>query len=104
MLKQNTNKDISALLRDFEAHNLDKGRALAAEMGLTNVRFEQGDAFDADAIRAVQPRPNLVIVSGLYELFPDNQIVGTSLQGIGDLVAPGGYLSIQDNPGTPKLK
>lgn len=104
VLKQHTSKDISALLRDFEAHNLDKGRSLATEMGLHNVQFEQGDAFDAEVIRAVQPRPNLVIVSGLYELFPDNLMVRTSLQGIGDLVAPGGYLIYTGQPWHPQVE
>ena len=32
----------------------------------------QSNAFDREAIAAIEPRPNIAIVSGLYELFPAN--------------------------------
>lgn len=104
VLQANGHRQISALLRDYTEANLEQGRALAASMGLTNVRFEPGDAFDADSIRAVKPRPNLVIVSGLYELFPDNAMVSTSLQGIGDAVERGGYLIYTGQPWHPQVE
>ncbi|MEZ4601405.1 MAG: bifunctional alpha/beta hydrolase/class I SAM-dependent methyltransferase [Syntrophotaleaceae bacterium] len=103
VLKVNGHREISALLRDFTPANLDQGRALAAEMGLENVRFEQGDAFDPDSIRAVGPRPNLAIVSGLYELFPDNGMVCASLKGIADVMEPGGYLLYTGQPWHPQV-
>lgn len=104
VLQAHGDKPISALLRDFTPANLEQGRALAASMGLSNVRFEQADAFDPETIRAAQPRPNLAIVSGLYELFPDNNMVGASLQGIGDAVEPGGYLIYTGQPWHPQVE
>jgi len=104
VLKANGHREISALLRDFTPANLEQGSALAAEMGLENVRFEQGDAFDPDSIRAIEPRPNLAIVSGLYELFPDNGMVGASLKGIADAVEPGGYLVYTGQPWHPQVE
>jgi hypothetical protein len=104
VLQQHRDKEISALLRDFVPANLEQGRALADEMGLENVLFEQGDAFDPDAIRSANPRPNLVIVSGLYELFPDNGMVGASLGGIGDTVEAGGYLIYTGQPWHPQVE
>jgi SAM-dependent methyltransferase len=104
VLQAHGDKPISALLRDFTPANLEQGRALAASMDLSNVRFEQADAFDPETIRAAQPRPNLAIVSGLYELFPDNNMVGASLQGIGDAVEPGGYLIYTGQPWHPQVE
>jgi hypothetical protein len=104
VLKANGHREISALLRDFTPANLEQGSALAAEMGLENVRFEQGDAFDPDSIRAIEPRPNLAIISGLYELFPDNGMVGASLRGIADAVEPGGYLVYTGQPWHPQVE
>jgi alpha-beta hydrolase superfamily lysophospholipase/SAM-dependent methyltransferase len=104
VLQSHGDKPITALLRDFTPANLEQGRALAAGMGLKNVRFEQADAFDPETIRTAQPRPNLVIVSGLYELFPDNGMVGKSLQGIGDAVEPGGYLIYTGQPWHPQVE
>lgn len=104
VLKNHDDQKIDALLRDFTAANLEQGHALAAAMGLENVRFEQADAFDPDTIRPLQPRPNLAIVSGLYELFPDNDMVGASLRGIGDAVEPGGYLIYTGQPWHPQVE
>lgn len=104
VLKEQQGKDVSALLRDFTEGNLTQGRELAKTMGVENVRFEQGDAFDPAALRSAAPRPNLVIVSGLYELFPDNRLVKASLQGISDAVAPGGYLIYTGQPWHPQVE
>lgn len=89
-------------LRDFSALNVERGRALIAELGAADIaRFEQGDAFDRDALAALQPRPTLAVVSGLYELFPDNDQVLRSLQGVAAAVEPGGYLAYTGQPWHP---
>ena len=38
--------------------NLEAGRKLAGEIGLTNVTFQLGDAFDEASLAAIQPAPN----------------------------------------------
>ncbi|MFV0679842.1 bifunctional alpha/beta hydrolase/class I SAM-dependent methyltransferase [Ottowia sp.] len=95
----------SALLRDYSDINLRDGQALIAERGLQErVRFEKGDAFDRQQLAIVEPRPNLVTVSGLYELFPDNAMVARSLAGVADGIAPGGYLVYTGQPWHPQLE
>ena len=44
------------------------------------------------------------IVSGLYELFPDNDQVATSLAGMADAIEPGGYLVYTGQPWHPQLE
>ncbi|KAB2920615.1 MAG: bifunctional alpha/beta hydrolase/class I SAM-dependent methyltransferase [Dechloromonas sp.] len=95
----------SILLRDFSDLNVRQGAALIAEKGLTAIaRFIQGDAFDRASLAAVTPRPTVGIVSGLYELFPDNDAVATSLAGLADVVEPGGYLIYTGQPWHPQLE
>ena len=95
----------AVLLRDYSDINVRDGRALIAAKGLQDVaRFEQGDAFDRDSLGAVTPRPNLGVISGLYELFPDNEEVARSLAGLGDAIAPGGYLVYTGQPWHPQLE
>ena len=67
----------SILLRDYSDLNVDAGtRADRASAGLPAIaRFVKGDAFDRDSLAAIEPPPTLAIVSGLYELFPDNAMV-----------------------------
>jgi len=95
----------SILLRDFSDINVRDGGALIREKGLEAIaRFEKGDAFDRAAVAAVSPRPTIGIVSGLYELFPDNSMVRRSLAGMADAIEPGGLLLYTGQPWHPQLE
>ena len=95
----------SILLRDFSDINVRDGAALIHAKGLQDIaRFEQGDAFDPASLAAVTPRPTIGIVSGLYELFPDNDMVRRSLGGLAQAVEPGGYLLYTGQPWHPQLE
>lgn len=95
----------SILLRDYSDLNIRQGVALIASKGLSSTaRFEKGDAFDRASLAAVAPKPTLAIVSGLYELFGDNDLVGRSLAGVADAVPPGGYLVYTCQPWHPQLE
>jgi alpha-beta hydrolase superfamily lysophospholipase len=98
-------KPDSILLRDYSDINVRAGSALIGQMGLADItRFERGDAFDAESLAAVMPRPTLAIVSGLYELFPDNGLVSRSLAGLSRCIEPGGYLVYTGQPWHPQLE
>jgi len=93
------------VLRDFCAANVASGRDMIAARGVQDrVRFEQGDAFDTHAVATLDPRPSLAIVSGLYELFDDNDLVRGSLAGLGAAVARGDYLIYTNQPWHPQLE
>ncbi|ENX34248.1 hypothetical protein F889_02912 [Acinetobacter colistiniresistens] len=83
----------SVLLRDYSQLNVESGSALIQERKLDNIaQFELGDAFDTASLAKVKPKPNLVIVSGLYELFSDNDLLRQSLSGIHQAMLQGGFL------------
>lgn len=93
------------LLRDYSAINVDAGTRLIAEKNMQDIaRFVQGDAFDRPSLAALQPRPTLAVVSGLYELFHDNSMIKTSLSGLAAAVEAGGYLIYTDQPWHPQLE
>jgi len=93
------------LLRDFSDLNIEKGRALIAERGLQNIaRFEKGDAFDRKDLAAITPKATVGIVSGLYELFADNDMIATSLAGLHDAIEKNGYLIYTAQPWHPQLE
>jgi len=104
-LKNYPRRPDSILLRDFSDINVHDGNALIGEKGLGGVaRFVKGDAFDRQSLADVVPRPTIGIVSGLYELFPDNGAVARSLAGLADAVEPGGYLLYTGQPWHPQLE
>ena len=95
----------SILLRDYSDRNVEAGRALIEARRLAKIaRFEQGDAFDRASLAAIAPRPTIGVVSGLYELFSDNDRVAQSLAGLADAIAPGGMLVYTCQPWHPQLE
>lgn len=95
----------SILLRDYSDINVRDGGALIQEKGLGHIaRFVKGDAFDRQDLAALEPKPTLAVVSGLYELFADNQMVGGSLAGLAEAVEPGGFLIYTGQPWHPQLE
>jgi alpha-beta hydrolase superfamily lysophospholipase len=95
----------SILLRDYSDLNVRDGTALIAAKGLEGIaRFVKADAFDRVGVASVDPRPTLGIVSGLYELFPDNDMVSASLAGMGDAIPPDGFLVYTGQPWHPQLE
>jgi alpha-beta hydrolase superfamily lysophospholipase len=103
-LKRCESRRVSAELRDAERANLNEGAGIARALGLANVAFVEADAFDPCALERMQPRPDIAIVSGLYELFPDNTKVLTSLQGLARAVPKGGTLIYTNQPWHPQLE
>src|SRR5262245_45181243 len=103
-VKRNAARQVTAELRDFEPKNLEQGAALARSLGLDGVRFVQGDAFDRAALSRLDPPPDLAIVSGLYELFSDNDRVLSSLAGLADAMPAGGALVYTNQPWHPQLE
>lgn len=93
------------LLRDFNELNIEKGCALIMERGLQNIaRFEKGDAFDRKNLAALTPKATVGIVSGLYELFTDNDMLAASLAGLHSAIEKDGYLIYTGQPWHPQLE
>jgi alpha-beta hydrolase superfamily lysophospholipase len=104
-LTQGGERPDSILLRDYSDLNVRDGRALIEAKGLQAIaRFEKGDAFDRASLATLAPRPTIGIVSGLYELFPDNEPVARSLAGLADAIAAGGLLIYTCQPWHPQLE
>ncbi|MBA3448632.1 MAG: bifunctional alpha/beta hydrolase/class I SAM-dependent methyltransferase [Pseudaminobacter sp.] len=92
-------------LQDYSEINVSAGRKLIADRKLSqNFTFHRADAFDGDALAAQNPAPDLAIVSGLYELFPDNSLVGGSLDGLARAMKPGAQLIYTNQPWHPQLE
>ncbi|MBX4948060.1 bifunctional alpha/beta hydrolase/class I SAM-dependent methyltransferase [Rhizobium binae] len=95
----------SARLQDYSPINVEAGRNSIATRGLGDfVSFRQQDAFDGEGLAAITPAPDLAIVSGLYELFSDNMMITTSLNGIARAMQPGGLLIYTNQPWHPQLE
>ena len=92
-------------LRDYSDINVKAGSEMIKERGLQDVAsFTQANAFDAASYEGLQDAYTLGVVSGLFELFPDNSVVRTALQGFSSCVRSGGYLIYTNQPWHPQLE
>jgi hypothetical protein len=95
----------SIVLRDYSERNVRDGEALLAAAALGDCRpVRECRRFRRGSLASLRPRPTIGIVSGLYELFADNDLVRKSLGGLGDAISPGGYLVYTCQPWHPQLE
>ncbi|HEY7863128.1 MAG TPA: class I SAM-dependent methyltransferase family protein [Thermoanaerobaculia bacterium] len=92
---------IEAELRDYKPENIEAARANAARRGLTRVRFRQADAFDAANYTESW---DVVVVSGLWEIIPDDVLVRGGLQHAARALSTGGALLFTVQPDHPQLE
>jgi alpha-beta hydrolase superfamily lysophospholipase len=104
VLKEMPQARATALLRDYSPLNIEEGQRLAAELGVSNVAYQQGDAFNRQALGQLAPRPTIAIVSGLFELFPSNAMVRESLAGLGQAMVPGSVILYTSQPWHPQVE
>lgn len=93
------------LLRDYSQINVDSGTKLIETLGLSEwVEFKLGDAFDRKDLSSLEPKFNIAVVSGLYELFPENSMVLNSLKGLFSATTNNGILIYTGQPWHPQLE
>lgn len=103
-LKDLGDPQVTALCRDRDLNGLNEGRDLAEAWGLHQVTYQAGDAFDPASLKDTPVKPDIVVVSGLYELFSDNALILKSLKGIYDAMADDGILIYTNQPTHPDLE
>jgi len=97
--------DLNVLCRDWSESALEAGRATARAKGLQErITHLKGDAFDESSLAAVEPKPSVAVVSGLYELFPENEKLQRSLRGLFTAVNDGGWLIYTGQPWHPQVE
>ena len=103
VLQEYADPELRAVIRDRDENGLEEGRQLAAQQGESRITYQSGDAFDRSDVASLGPL-DVAVVSGLYELFPDNGPVARSLAGLAQAVKPGGYLLYTNQPYHPTLE
>ncbi len=94
-------------LRDMDPANLAAAEKLATQLKLgdrVQIRYVQADAFNPPEQDADASLFDIAVVSGLYELFPENAPVFASLKSIARAVRPGGALVYTGQPWHPQLR
>jgi SAM-dependent methyltransferase len=94
---------VQVVCRDLAVMGLAQGRALARQRGLSNIRYERGDALDPKPPEPGEA-PDVIVVSGLYELLLDDATIRASMARLRGLLAPGGTLVFTTQTRHPQLE
>jgi hypothetical protein len=103
VLAQKRSAALSATLRDYRQENIDSATTLAQSLGV-EARLERGDAFSDHDLSRVTPRPNLVVVSGLHEIIPDNAVISRHFAQLARIMARPATLIFTVQPWHPQLE
>jgi alpha-beta hydrolase superfamily lysophospholipase/SAM-dependent methyltransferase len=90
----------TALCRDQDEAGLALGRRGAEARGISGVRFERGDAFGDHPIDG----SDVVVISGLFELYHDNDAIRRALAAAHRALNAGGKLIYTNQPWHPQLE
>jgi Putative methyltransferase len=84
-----TRPGATAFVCDIDPAALAQAQAAARRLGVADrVRTLRADAFDRDALRALEPRPDVVIELGLYGIYHDDGLIERHFEDLAELVAP----------------
>ncbi len=97
-------QDIKVQVRDYQAQNIAEGMTLARNLGLNNIEYQQTDAFDKTSYQDQAFKPNIVVVSGVFELFGDNSLIKTAIEGIASIIDDHGFVVYTGQPWHPQLE
>ena len=97
-------KPIDIHLRDINPYNLDVAKETADNLNVKTATFSRVDAFDTHSYSGLDFQPNIVIVSGLFELFSNNELLHTTLSGIKNVMQKSGYILYTGQPWHPQLE
>lgn len=95
---------VTAQCRDLDEAGLEQGRRLAAARGVSGIVYNRADAFAPENYKALVPRPDVVVISGLFELFDDNAPLRTMLAAVHAALPEDGSLIVTNQPYHPQLE
>jgi alpha-beta hydrolase superfamily lysophospholipase/SAM-dependent methyltransferase len=102
--KKYEKNDVKVLLRDYSADNINESKEIAKQIGCTNAEFAVADAFDPATYQKQDFRPNILIASGLFELFPSNDMVNRAIEGATAILEDKGFIVYTGQPWHPQLE
>ncbi|VAW70427.1 Putative lipase in cluster with Phosphatidate cytidylyltransferase [hydrothermal vent metagenome] len=96
---------VSLQLNDNDNNSLQLAKKIAVDYKATDTSFTNHDAFTLDAhIVNSEQLPNVIIVSGLFELYDNNLQVQRAISQLYKTIKTGGYLIYTGQPWHPQIE
>lgn len=91
-------------LNDIDSNSTIQAKALASEFASKHSTFMNQDVFALSPSKTTSLQPNIIVISGLFELYENNTQVHQVLNHLFSLLQEGGYLIYTGQPWHPQLE
>jgi len=103
---------IELQLNDIDENSIKQSKILAKEFGINHITHTSNDIFSIseniesnnDSNQGVNEKPNIVIISGLFELYENNALVHRVISHLFSIMQDGGYIVYTGQPWHPQLE
>ncbi len=92
------------VINEFIQSNIEVGESVIKSKNLQKIRFTNFDCFDPETYRKIDFEPNIIIISGILELFGDNEMVCKALSGVNSIAETKSFVIYTGQPWHPQLK
>lgn len=96
--------DAEIVINEFVKSNIEIGEKVIKNKGYQHIRFTNFDCFDPETYKKLDIEPNITIVSGILELFGDNEMASRAIRGIASVSEKNAYLVYTGQPWHPQLQ
>ena len=95
---------VEILINEFKKSNIEVGEEVIKKNNWENISFVNYDCFDKETYKKINYTPNIVIISGVFELFEDNSMLENTISGITEILDKNGVVIYTGQPWHPQLK
>ncbi|RKF41018.1 methyltransferase [Sphingobacterium siyangense] len=92
------------VINEFLLSNIEVGEKIIRRNGLQGIRFTNYDCFDPATYSKLEFEPNIVIISGIFELFGDNEMASRAVKAATSICEESSHLVYTGQPWHPQLK
>ena len=95
---------IKILINEFKKSNIEVGEKVIKKNNWEDISFINYDCFDKETYKKINYTPNIVIISGVFELFENNKMLENTISGITEILDKNGAVIYTGQPWHPQLK
>ena len=95
---------VQILINEFKKSNIEVGEEVIKKNNWENISFINYDCFDKETYKKINYTPNIVIISGVFELFEDNNMLESTISGVAEILDKNGVVIYTGQPWHPQLK
>lgn len=96
--------EVEIVVNEFVKANIEIGEKVIQEKKYQNIRFTNFDCFNPETYKKLNFEPNITIVSGILELFGDNEMASKAIQGVNSISEKNSFIVYTGQPWHPQLK